>query len=904
MTLHSTDNPLTPRPIGDTLSDVARVAAEQAPYLARLLRMHESDLLFSSEAALAQQCEEEISAIGALGETPLEYADLEPLLRRAKQRVHLMLAMLDLACAWSQERVTDALTRFADAALEASLTSALAVHRASPSGFFVFAFGKMGAYELNYSSDVDLAVFFDPETFIAESRGAQEAAIRVVRDVCRLMETQTEDGYVFRTDLRLRPDPSATPAAVSVQRAANYYEEVGQNWERMAWIKARPCAGDFEAAKALQDELRPFVWRRHLDYWTIEDVHAIKRMINAKVGDVDLGAVDCDVKLGPGGIREIEFFAQTQQIILGGRDPALRQRGTLDALAALAQAGCIPADECTLMTEAYGGLRAVEHRIQMLNDAQTHTVPADPSQRERVARLMGMPSLAVFDDALTQTRRQVQATYSALFAEDTDAAHPTRAGNLVFTGVDDDPGTVATLHVMGFSDPTRVISTFRRWHKGFVPATRTARGQALLTALTPRLLEAMSATGDASTAFTNFERFFEGLNAGVQLLSMLDKEVDLLNDLVSSLAIAPRIGRILSQRPSLLESLITREAEARLELAEGASFEEAMDAARRFHRDQLFLTGHALLNGRLPAGQAAASWNKLAREMVVAMSGAAAAETERKFGPVPGRWAVMAMGSFGAGELTAGSDLDMFVIYDPDNSGMATNWFTRFTQRLTTALSAPTGEGVLYEVDMRLRPSGRAGPVAVRLSAFEKYHATDAWTWERMALTRMAPVAGDMDLARRTLDLALASIDAHRRDPELSNDIRDMRARLRAEKRPVGDWDIKSMEGGLVDIEFFVQKHLLIAGGRGAITPNTFDALQKLHEAGTITQTQCSSLQESWTLLSALRQLLKLCLDATPRTNTFSAGLKDRLCGAGGVDDFDALEAALADTYARVLRAI
>jgi len=895
---------LSPQPVAPTLSKVADVARQSAPYLARLLHQHQNALDLSGESALVAQCHAEIDAVRDWAKSVRSADILGPALRRAKRRVHLILSLLDLSGAWSQGEVTKALTQLADAALQASLASVLAKRDVLSDGLFMFAFGKMGAFELNYSSDVDLAVFFHPDVFSGGSKGPQDTAIRVVRDVCALMDAQTEEGYVFRTDLRLRPDPSATPIAVSTRRAEVYYESVGQNWERMAWIKARPCAGDMAAAADFQKLLSPFVWRRHLDYWAVADVHAIKRMINAKVGDPALGEIDCDVKLGPGGIREIEFFAQTQQIILGGRDPRLRAPATLEALGALVEADVVTQADAEALNAAYQGLRGLEHRIQMLNDAQTHTYPTSSDQRAAVAALMGYADISDLDRALLATRMRVHGIYENLFVSDDGTVDSSGAGNLVFTGVEDDPGTLATLRSMGFSDPSRVIAAFRRWHFGHVPATRSARGQALLTNLTPRLLESMAATGEPSTAFAHFERFFEGLNAGVHLLSMLSIADSLLSDLVSSLAVAPRLAQTLARRPALLESLITRQAEEGFVLEPGAGFEAAMDAARRYHRDRAFLIGHGLLNGLIAARDAGRAWTDLAREMVQAMADAAERETERRFGPAPGQWTVMAMGSFGGGELTAGSDLDMIVLYDVMGDAAGTDWFTRFTQRLTTALSAPTAEGLLYEVDMRLRPSGRSGPVAVRLSSFERYQNSEAWTWEHMALTRMSFAAGDAGLAKGAIDIARDAIDGRKVQPNIAADVDDMRERLRREKAPAGTWDIKLMQGGLIDIEFFAQKRLLLCGGEGAIAPNTYAALQYLAEQGQAEASDVTALQAAWTFQTSLRQVLKLALSETPSEPAFSEGLKSRLCRAVGLQHFDDVEGTLSRQYDTVMQIV
>ncbi|MEM1106799.1 MAG: bifunctional [glutamine synthetase] adenylyltransferase/[glutamine synthetase]-adenylyl-L-tyrosine phosphorylase [Pseudomonadota bacterium] len=894
---------LSPRPLADTLDGVVERAAALSPYLRAVIARHGGDVDWTSVGALESQVALEAAKLNPGHRRPLDLDALAPLLRQAKQRVHLILALLDLSCAWDHAKVTHALTVFADACVGAGLNSALAARGLSGDGLVVLAFGKMGAFELNYSSDIDVTVFFDPEQFEGGPKGPQDGAVRVVQDLCGLLERQTEDGYVFRTDLRLRPDPSATPIAVSTARAQRYYESVGQNWERMAWIKARFCAGDAAASAHFMKNMTPFVWRRHMDYWAIDDVHAIKRMINAKVGDPDMDTVDCDVKLGAGGIREIEFFVQTQQVIHGGRRPALRVPATLDALSALSRAGCIDSGEAGELARAYGGLRALEHRIQMLDDNHTHSVPSDPDARHRLALLMGLDGADKLRQELLDTRRSVHRLYSGLFEQDADHAAGPVPGNLVFTGVDKDPGTVRTLGQMGFTAPSRVISAIQRWHRGQVPATRSAQGRALLTKMTPRLLLALSSTGDGDTAFENFERFFDGLRAGVQLLSMLDAEENILEDLVSTLAAAPKLAAVLSREPSLLESLIAGQLHTDFEATTDASFEARMGEARRFHRDQSFLIGHALLNGVLSPAEAAAAFTGLANTMVCAMAEAASAETERKFGAAPGVWCLLGLGSFGGRELTAVSDLDLILVYEPNDEAAAGPWFTRLTQRLITALSAPTEEGALYEVDMRLRPSGRAGPVAVRYSAFEAYHFGPAWTWEHMALTRMAPVAGDHELGLRCREAACRAIDQRKARPTLAGEIDDMRARLRQERRPWGGWDTKRSEGGLVDIEFLVQKRLLQLGGRNAITPHTHDALGRLGEAGAAASDTIECLQSAWRFQSAARQLLQLALDAPVRSDAWPDLLKARLCAALGAPTFEDLCRARDEHYEAVVAA-
>ncbi len=891
---------LTHRPLEGSLTEIAACAAANAPYLDGLLRRDGAVLNGLGTGDLPAAIAATISAVETVEPAGPEAAGIA--LRRAKRHVHLLTALADLSGALEGPGVTRVLTRFADAAVGAALRTAAAARSATTDGLFVIALGKMGAFELNYSSDIDLAVFYDPDRFEGGARGPGDTAARIVQLMLTLLQDQTAEGYVFRTDLRLRPDPRSTPVAVSTRMAALYYLHQGQNWERMVWIKARPCAGDVGTAAALVDELAPFVWRRHLDYWAIADIHAIKRMINADLPRAQLADTAPDVKLGPGGIREIEFFAQTQQLILGGRDPALRERGTLGALAALASEGVIAEADRACLADAYDTLRAIEHRIQMRHDAQDHTVPADPEERAAIARLCGIGDLATFDAGLAELRRAVHARYLDLFAEEARQADAARSGNLVFTGVDDDPATLATLARFGFADPAAVIDAVRDWHRGKVPATRNERGRQLLTALLPRLLAAMGETGEPDEAFRQFRRFFTGLSAGVQTLSMLLAEPDVLDDLVSTLAIAPRIAGHLARQPELLEALLSGAGPQSLIIEPGPTFDAALDAARRAHRDASFLIGHRLLHGLLPAREAADAWTDLADRTIAAMAGAALRETGQRFGPSPGRWSVIGMGKLGGRELTAGSDLDLLVIYDPDapasgggagEGGSAQAWFTRFTQRLITALSAPTAEGELYEVDMRLRPSGRAGPVAVQLSAFERYQRAEAWTWEHMAMTRMRPVAGDPVLGRQAEALAHAVIAEAATRPGRIADIADMRARLRRERPASGPWDLKFADGGLVDIEFIIQAGLLLAGNRDLIAPATTEGLSRLHAAGALSDDEADTLAGALTFQQALQQVLRLAVGDGVDPADASAGLRSRLARAVGTGDPGDLDAAL-----------
>ena len=888
-------------PIAANAADAFQTGSEIAPYLARLARrVPEALELLKSEGAGALH-DHAISQVEAAGDAGT-IDETIAILRRAKLAHHMAVAAADLAGEWPVEDVTAKLTGFADAALRAALKAALKAKGLKPDGLFVFALGKMGAFELNYSSDIDVAAFFDAAVFDEGSGEAQDKANRVIQETMRILQEQTGDGYVFRTDLRLRPDPSSTPPAVSTRMASLYYESVGQNWERMVWIKARAVAGDIGCAEEFLETLAPFVWRRHMDYWAIADVQAVKRMINSKAGAA-LADDAPDVKLGPGGIREIEFFVQTQQIILGGRDEYLRGRKTLSSLHALVAAKAVETPVAEELSAAYIALRAAEHRIQMLQDEQTHRMPKDKERRTLVARLCGYDDLAAFDEDLLATRTIVSRHYSNLFAEEERKTRSAAEGNLVFTGVDEDPGTIATLSSLGFSDPSRVISTIQNWHRGKTAATRTERGRGLLTALLPDLLLNMSRTGEPDTAFLRFTQFFEGLRAGIQTLSMLVAEEALLEDLVTTLAIAPRLSQTLARRPVLLETLVSQNApEFPPSFDKAMDFESRMDEVRRWKNERAFLIGHRLLHSRLPASQAALAWSDLADTCVRLMADAAAIETARKYGPQPGHWVVAALGKLGGRELTAGSDLDLLIVFEPSEEGAleAGGWFTRFAQRLITAISAETAEGNLYETDMRLRPSGRAGPVAVSLSAFDKYQHNDAWTWELMALTRLRTVAGNETLARRMEEVACDAIINGKPDEERKADILDMRQRLWREKPPRGEWDIKLTEGGLVDLEFVLQQGMLLSRNPDIIRANTGEAIETLRDDGFLSEDEAQSLDHAFRLLQSLQQVQRVAVGSEVSAEDFSRALKERLALAADCPGFQVLE----HRYSEVRRAV
>ena len=909
-----------------------------SPYLAGLLRRDPDRLVrildSAPETLLASLTEGVSDRVSAAPSMP----EAMRVLREFKTEAALLLALADLGGVWPVMRVTAGLTATADAAVAASIRYLFrqatlrgdwrAENPDRPevgSGYMVLAMGKHGAGELNYSSDIDLIVFYEP-ALARLKPGLEPSAffVRMTRDLVKLMQERTADGYVFRTDLRLRPDPGATQVAISSDAALNYYESFGQNWERAALIKARPIAGDVEAGASFLAELAPFIWRKYLDFAAIADIHAMKRQINAFKGFGNIGVAGHNIKLGRGGIREIEFFVQTQQLIAGGRQTDLRVPTTLGALDKLAERGWIRHEVVADLAEAYTYLRRVEHRLQMIADEQTQTLPVSPADLERLARFSGFATTEAFAHALVDRLERVQSHYAALFESTPEL---TSAGaNMVFAGEADDPGTIETLKQMGFDRPGDAIAAVRGWHHGRYPAVRTPRARELLTEVQPLLIEALGRTADPDGALASFDRFLAELPSGVQLFSLLRANPSLLRLVADIMGTAPRLARILSRRRRVLDAVLDPgffgtlpDAEALKRIVEdaigaGVDLQEALDRARIIGSEQAFLIGVRVLSGTISAGQAGGAYADLAGRLIQALAERVEAEMVRSHGRVPGGGAaVIAMGKLGGREMTAGSDLDLIVIYDFDPDAVQSDgerplapsqYYARFTQRLISALSVPTAEGALYEVDMRLRPSGQKGPVATQLSRFVEYQTSEAWTWEHMALTRARVVGGPADLVAK-VEGAIRDVLVRPRDRgKIARDVRDMRDLIAKEKGTTNLWDMKQVRGGLVDLEFIAQHLQLVHAAKAPeiLDQTTINALGKLAARGLIEPAAADRLIPAADLIHNLTQVTRLTLDGPFDPAKAPDGLKGLLARVGDAPDFDRLEASLAEATQEVAR--
>ena len=914
-------------------------ALDLSPFLRDTIRRDPAMLQRLAQEGVEARLDALLSAIRAAGSAEGQSeTGLMRDLRLLKAEAHALIALDDLAHGGNARATVGRLSALADAAIGSAIRFLLleaagrgkldlpdAADPEKGSGWVILGMGKLGACELNFSSDIDLVVFFDPEApAVGDPWDAADTFVRMTRRLVRILQDRTEHGYVFRTDLRLRPDPGSTALAIPVEAALIYYEGRGQNWERAAMIKARPVAGDIRAAEGFLKELQPYVWRKYMDYAAIADVHSIKRQIHAHRGHDAIAVHGHNVKLGRGGIREIEFFVQTQQLIAGGRFPELRGRQTIAMLYMLADRKWIEPETASELEEQYWFLRSVEHAIQIVADEQTHILPEDDEGIRRIALMLGFAGEEAFAERFRAALKTVEGHYAALF--ETAPQLSGDMGNLVFTGEDDDPGTLETLSQLGFERPSDMARVIRTWHFGRYRATQSAEARERLTELTPALLKTFGATRRADEALLRFDEFLAGLPSGIQLFSLLQTNPPLLGLLATIMGAAPRLAAIITRRPHVFDGLLdpalisdlpTRAYLAdRLEtfLAGATLHEEVLDRLRIFAAEQKFLIGIRLLTGAIDARRAGKAFSDLADLTISAALDAVQDEFALRHGRVPGgRVAILGMGKLGSRELTAGSDVDLILLYDHDPDAMESDgekglapsqYHIRLTQRLIAAVSAPTAEGVLYELDLRLRPSGNKGPVATHVESFAKYQRTEAWVWEHMALTRGRMIAGDAGLCSEMTAVMADLLDEAGADgAKIAKEARKMRKLIEEEKPPRDAWDLKLVPGGLIDLEFIAQVARLT--GRldlsedGPVPTATVNVLSILSPDFADPAVR-DDLVEAAQLYMDLTQMLRLCLTGPFERDDAPPGLVDLLLRSTDLPDFSVLEAHVKETAGRV----
>ncbi len=897
-----------------------------SPYLAQIISR---DLLFFIK--ILRENPESIlqSELKQFQERPCEEdtATLMHDLRVAKGHIALLTAAMDVSGAWDLSQVTMALSRFAKDAL-AIATSHLLYKRmikgelALPSepitsitnaiacgtGYVVLALGKLGPDELNYSSDIDLIVLYDQEIVnYTGKRSAGDCYVKVTQELVRVMEQRTMDGYVFRTDLRLRPDPGATALALSMTAAETYYHSLAQNWERSAMIKATAVAGDLKAGNGYLERMSGWVWRRSMDFEAIRDIKAIKNQILRHYHQEDTSFEGFDVKLGQGGIREIEFYAQVNQLLFGGKIPKLRSQSTLGALDALVVAGKIHAAVRDDLKAAYIYLRTLEHRLQMVNDEQTHSIPKNDEALLRIAHFMGYNTKNDLKDALKLCTTSVSNHYDKLMPDDDDEIVALNGNSLL-----------QFLHEIEFPDIDSTFLIIDTWQRGRYRALKTPRARRLLSQCLAGLLTAFMETSEPSSALARFDRFIKELPAGVQVFSLFQSNPALFQLIARIMGLAPALAEQLAKRPTLFEAFLdpsffesltsTEDMMQELEYAlkPAKDYQDILDITRRYVSERRFQVGVQVLESLSSTIEAGEAMTRLADATLKILTPAVENDFARRHGIFPdGGLGILAMGKYGGRELTHTSDLDVVFLYhcedmnsmsDGERPLAPSKYFSRLGQNVITAITAHTAEGSLFEVDTRLRPSGTAGPLVVTLKTFADYYSQAAWTWEHMALTRARLVVCPEKLAKPLMETIIDTLSAHRDKENLIKRVAEMRQKLVDQFSTDDIWSLKHTRGGLIDMEFICQYLMLREGNKikGLFSPILDNAFDKLEEHAILPKGAAQKLKHAHRVQQTIQSMLRLCLgDVKFYEATFSSGLKFLLAKSCGFEEIEDLKSEL-----------
>jgi len=871
-----------------------------APFLSRAM-----DRLPGIVALAAEGRGEEMLAMARQAGEGID--DLRVALRRERMALALAIGLGDLAGAFPVARVCRELSDFADRALDAAIAEAI-LNRApdaEPTGFVALALGKHGSQELNYSSDIDPILLYDPLRLPRRERDEPgEAAQRVARRVVETLSAVTDEGYVFRVDLRLRPASEVSPLAISFDAALTHYESSALAWERAAFIRARSCSGDIAAGESFLASIRPFVWRKGLDFGAIAEIARLTARIRDANRSSQVPGPGFDLKKGRGGIREIEFYAQTHQLIHGGRNPALRLRGTRATLDALAGAGLIPPGDAVLLGDSYDRLRTVEHRLQMVSDQQTHSLPGQAEALDQVARLDGLENGEALVAELRQVCDMVGARYDELLRAN-------EAAQLASPMPSAGPELEGELGRMGFADPHNIAERIADWQSGRFKALRSDAANAAFDAIKPALLDALARAPEPEQALLRWERLLAQLPSALNLFHLLEARPGLLELLARIMALADPLAEDLARRADLLDPLIDASAFelpgsveelvarfARRESTDG--YEQVLDTVRREVGELRFALGVQLVEGASDPLDVGAALSRVAEAAIEVLVEAAVAEFQLAHGVVPdSELVILGLGRLGGGVLTHASDLDLVILFTGDHSAEsdgrrplgATQYYNRLCQRAIAALSVPTAEGALYEIDTRLRPSGEQGPPAASMDSFERYQREQAWTWEHMALTRARPVFG-APAARARVETIVHDVLCEAREPgKLKADVLEMRARMAEHKQPSGPLDVKLLRGGLVDLEFLV--HFLQLRERTALHPDLGEAIAALTGAGLLPEAMMSAYEAMNRLIITVRLL-------SPDGQPPHAAARAVLAKACQFGDWEALLSGLGDARALV----
>jgi len=835
-------------------------------------------------------------------------------LRMARKRVALLVALADITGLWSLERVTQSLSDFADVAVSATLSHLLlaAMDKGEITlvddffpeyacGCFALAMGKYGARELNYSSDIDLIVLYDPARISYHGRrSAQQLMIRVTRELVSILQDMTADGYVFRVDLRLRPDPGSTPVAIPYASALKYYETRGAGWERAAMIKARPAIGDLRLGEQFMAELEPFIWRPAIDFWAQREIAKIKQHMNDHRGSTEIGFLGHNIKVGRGGIREIEFFAQSHQLVYGGRDAYHRSGRTLDALSTLAESNVVSDQTADELTEAYEFLRQLEHRLQMINDQQTQTLPNDEPGMCHVAQFMGYEQVDGFRDMVLHHLGTVQEAYSA--AMDL-GDQPTGDAALDLDLDAPEEEITGKLADLGFNRPADTRDRLLRWQSGAYQAIRDTRAQEVVAALTPRFIEVAARAQDADSLVSRLDDFLNNLKSGLRCLSTVNAQQEAFDFLIAAISTAPALIDVLCRWPERMQALVS-----------GTNLDNALDR-RLLAADCMRVANRA--DGLEARYQAIAAWaNELRFRVAAEIIGhninwfesgrvlaaiADAVVQTLAVPPVSGSLsegnaefadlAVAALGPYGGGRLAYGAPADLLVFHR-DTSGPA----VRTSRRLFAHLSAANPEGRLVHLNVDATPYGTARAVISEVEPFFDYcrEAGDPRALLSLCRIRIVCGAGDVSAA---FDSALADLFAgggawrllSARGPDIHTAYRGAEAS--------GIWDVRWCAGGLEQLDAILSWFKIKHPALRALAVE--DVIAELVTAGEISEEQGRALGEARHVMGQVEAFLAVA-GGTTLGHTIEPPLAAALTRACGAPSFDDFEARLSDAKATV----
>jgi len=847
---------------------------------------------------------ENLTEINAATQGAVSIDDFCAALRRHKQREYLRIGGRDLMPSVTMEETVRELSALADASLEAAYRycraevekeygTLLLPGKPEDNGFVVLGMGKLGGAELNFSSDIDVIFLFGDDE--GESSGGRKGKTTpreffsaIGQKIIQAMGDVTEDGFVFRIDLRLRPLGANGPLVQSVNSAMVYYESWGQCWERAALIKARPVAGDLELGKQFLKEVEPFIYRRYLDYTTVDELRHMKARIENELLTGD--GKERNIKLGYGGIREIEFFTQALQLVNGGYEASLRGPGTLPALAQLARHNFITAQDRDRLSEAYRFLRQAEHKIQMVQEAHTYSIPEGKEEEKALARRLGYTKTKTLNerDLFWRDHRvhtaDVRRIFDRLFYDAqkqiTDGA--SEVGS-IWHDLDQQEVIVKQLKQAGFSDPVKAYENLIAVRDGEVFAPPSLKRLKVMRMLGPALITEIAKSSAPDQALLNLSKFGHRIGGRTGFLTLLAENPETMRLLITLFADSQFLTDLFLNRPELIDTLIrvdlTRVEKTRDEmrrelnptLSETNDLEGKLNALRRYKTEEFIRIGLHDLGGAIELLPVLSQLTDLAEVCLAGALEITSQEIREKFGTVPqARFAVIGGGKMGGRELDYNSDLDLVFIYDAPEDAESTGgarlpaheYYVRLGQKLLTYVAAPTEEGILYKIDMQLRPSGKSGPIVSSLEAFRNYHKTSSQLWERQALIKARFVAGDPTLGKEVEKVAEGFAYGSALPESGIGEIHHLRMRMEKElaKEDESHFNLKKGRGGLVDIEFVTQTLQLAHGHRfsGLRHRGTLAALRSLRKANILKASEFNLLHDGYLFLRRLDHRLRL----------------------------------------------